>query len=224
MVERLSEQAARALHLAHVEARSFGHGRVGTEHLLLGILAEGDNPAAEALLESGATLYGCREMAAEAVGATGGSAGGSGELDYSERASRALERASRLALRRRQPAVETTHVLASVLDVEGRAGQVLRGLGVDPARVHQALDASVVPAAAPGGTAEGEVTAVTAVTAVADVGGTAPVCANCGASLESHLGEREVSVRRHGAPAGAWMVAYCTSCGSAVGARAVERG
>jgi ATP-dependent Clp protease ATP-binding subunit ClpA len=214
MLERLSDQAARATEVARDEARSLGHGHVGTEHLLLGILAEGDNPAAKALLAAGATLYGCRQMAAEAVGETS-PARATGELPYTERASRALERASRLALRRRDPQVETTHILASVLDVEGRAGQVLRGLGVDPTRVHQALD-NQATRAAPLEVTEAVVSEVPAPDAAS------PVCANCGTSLQRSLGQRVLTARSETGPASEWLVAYCTSCGSAIGALGVN--
>lgn len=225
MLERFSDQAARATEVARAEADSLGHGHVGTEHLLLGILAEGDNPAADALLTSGATLYGCRQMAAELVGDTS-PVRSSGDPPYSERATRALDRASRLALRQRDPLVETTHILVSVLDVEGRAGQVLRGLGVDPAHVHQALDASVVTTAPTPGTpatrAAAPAPAPAAEPSTPEPTGTysVPLCANCGASLERSLGQRVLNARDAPAPAGAWLVAYCTACGSAVGANA----
>jgi ATP-dependent Clp protease ATP-binding subunit ClpA len=220
MLERLSDQAVRATELARAEARALGHGHVGTEHLLLGILAEGDNPAADALLASGATLFGCRQIAAEAIG-NDSPPRASGEPLYTERANRALERASRLALRRRDPAVETTHILGSVLDVEGRAGQVLRGLGVDPTRVHQTLEASLATASpdsvarsADSGSAAGPRASES------DTTDSAPLCGNCGASLEGSLAQRVINVQGATAPRGAWLVAYCATCGSAVGARA----
>ncbi len=221
MVERLSDQASRAVELARAEARSLGHGHVGTEHLLLGILAEGDNLAAAALLASGATLFGCREKAAEVVGEMS-PARSSEEPPYSERASRALDRASRLALRRRHPEVETVHVLASVLDVEGRAGQVLRGLGVDPARVHRALDASAgpeptVPETPPAATT-GRVAPEPKPEAEQDASQIRPLCGNCGTRLERSLGQRVVTTVDHTGPVGAWLVAYCTACGAAIGA------
>jgi len=79
-----------------------------------------------------------RQKVVEAVGNTA-PASPDGDLDLTERARRSLQRAVRLANRQRQDHVEAEHILLSVIQVEGRAGQVLRGLGVDPARVRAAV-------------------------------------------------------------------------------------
>lgn len=197
MFERYSDQSRRALDLARDEAVRLGHGHIGTEHLLLGILAEGQSRAALALTGAGATLDGCRDKVVEATGSkVGGSR--SGEPGYTDRANRALDRAGRLSLRRRAPAVETDHILVSVLDVEGTAGQVLRGLTVDLARVRDALmvDGSEAPAEAP-----------------APPPDVVPACPQCRADLESTLSDRLV---------GGYRVVYCRACGCALGAQAAR--
>ena len=216
LLERFGAGARRALELSEQEARGLGHGHVGTEHLLLGILAEGESPAASALVAAGASLSGCRELTAEAVGARGASTGSQrlGELPLTERANRSLERAARLALRRRDPEVEPTHILLSVLDVEGRAGQVLRGLGVDMGALRRSLDSSGEAADA------GETAHATAEAPVATKERSRrqavvkPVCPECGGALDENLAHATVeskdSVR--------FVVAYCGACGAAISA------
>lgn len=200
--ERFSDQARNAVELARTEAGRLGHGHVGTEHLLLGILAEGENPAALALTGVGASLAGCRELAAEAVGEQSPPGAGA-EVRLTQRANRALERAARLALRRRDPQVETNHVLLSVLDVEGRAGQVLRGLAVDLTALRAALDGR--PATEPARPQAAE-------PAVPE--GVAPRCAHCQAPLADTLAHRVVTTAA-GQP---FLVVYCSACGTALGA------
>jgi ATP-dependent Clp protease ATP-binding subunit ClpC len=125
-----------AVTMAELEARDLGHDRVGTEHLLLGLLANEDDPAARPLLAAGVTLGAARHKVSEAVGP--GAVAGTlpvGPLPRTARAARALSRAVRFSHARRADAVATEHVLLGVLDVEGTAGQVLRGLGVDIERL-----------------------------------------------------------------------------------------
>jgi hypothetical protein len=138
VLERFSDEARTSVDLAQAEARRLGHDHIGTEHLLLGILTEGHSRAARALIAVGVTPSTCRQKVAEAVGNTAPAAP-DGDLDLTERARRSLQRAVRLANRQRQDHVEAEHILLSVIQVEGRAGQVLRGLGVDPARVRAAV-------------------------------------------------------------------------------------
>jgi ATP-dependent Clp protease ATP-binding subunit ClpC len=133
--------------LAEREARSLGHERVGTEHLLLGLLAAEDGIADEALRAAGATLSAVRRKVVEAVGQ--GTAAGAAPT-WTPRAGRALGRAPRFARDRREDLVTPDHVLLAVLDVEGTAGQVLRGLGVDIEALRSGLpDAGADPEAAP---------------------------------------------------------------------------
>lgn len=201
--ERFSDQAGNAVELARSEARRVGHGHVGTEHLLLGILAEGDSPAARALTASGASLAGCRELAVEAV-AEQSAVDPETEPRLTQRANRALERAARLALRRHDALVETSHILLSVLDVEGRAGQVLRGLGVDLNALRALLDSAASDAATVGSPA----------TKPPLPGELRPRCGQCHASLAESLAEQVVTR----APTPPYLVVYCSACGSAIGA------
>jgi hypothetical protein len=117
-----------------------------------------------------------------------------------------LERASRLSLRRHDPDVTPEHLLVSVLDVEGRAGQVLRGLGVDLVTLRAALEPpqAEVGAAAAVGPPAGAVAS--------------PSCATCGSPLETTLAHRVIDSSGPAAEAHRFVIAFCSACGSAVGA------
>lgn len=195
--------------LAEEEARRLGHGHIGTEHLLLGILADGESPSARALVATGATLDASRAKVAEAVTVTGGR-GQPGPLQLTDRARRALERASRLSLRHHAEHVETEHVLLSLLDVEGTAGQVLRGLGVDLARVRAALGPMADDDRTTPGPAEGGPTVRAS-----------PRCGACGSALAAALGHRVLASPGEGRDPREFLVAYCSACGSAIGATPV---
>jgi ATP-dependent Clp protease ATP-binding subunit ClpA len=238
--ERFSEEARASVALAQAEARRLGHDHIGTEHLLLGILAEGTSRAARALTAVGVTPGRCREKVVEAVGQSKDKRR-DGDLELTDRARRSLERAGRLASRERRAHVEAEHVLLSVIQVEGRAGQVLRGLGVDPSRVREwiegpedlepdtagpdsdagapdagAPDAAIEPAAA----AE-PVAALTAtprrVASRAEPTRTAPGCPNCGIALEGSLAHQGLASRGERGDLRAFVVAYCASCGTTIG-------
>jgi ATP-dependent Clp protease ATP-binding subunit ClpA len=201
--ERFDEGARSAVDGAFEEARSFGHGQVGTEHLLLGLLGVRDSNAAQCLVGCGATLEGCRAKVAEAAAPKRGPSGRT-EPTLTDRATRALERASRLSLRQLCDLVGTDHILVSVLDVEGTAGQVLRGLGVDPARVRAALQSPVIP--------EPEVDAGPSPSQPSSEA--APACPRCGASFAGTLAHRSVTSSEGAGDRIRWLVAYCSSCGT----------
>ena len=126
----------RALALAEREARALGHDHVGTEHLLLGLLADEGSAASAALRNAGASLAAARRKVSEAV-AVG--TPGSSPSSMSARASRAVGRAPRFARDLGADGVGSDHLLLAVLDVEGTAGQVLRGVGVDIEQLSNAL-------------------------------------------------------------------------------------
>ena len=225
MYERFDEPARRALESAFDEARALGHGQVGTEHLLLGLLTVTDTGAARSLVTSGATLEGCRAKVAEA--SVGKQVGGAPQdLPLTDRATRALERAGRLSLRRRSPTVSSDHVLLSILDVEGTAGQVLRGLSVDLTGLRGSLPSAdegappgPEPEREPGPVARPEPQPQPEPEAEPAAGGL-PCCPHCRTSLDSVLAHRPVTSRSQDGGTAAWIVAYCSSCGTAIGATA----
>jgi ATP-dependent Clp protease ATP-binding subunit ClpA len=204
MPESYSLPAQLVVSLATAEARQLEHSRVGTEHLLLGLLAEDGSAASEALQSAGASLAAARHMVAELVAADAGSVAG-GDLPLSARAQRALERAGRFSRRDRGTEVTAEHVLLGVLDVEGLGCQVLRGLAVDVVQLRNAI---VTPAAdaAPGPT---------------DVPrsdeAVRPRCPQCRALLEDTLTELLVSARREAGSSSDVSIVYCAACGATVG-------
>ena len=201
VLELFSDAARRLVVLAEEEARRLGHGHIGTEHFLLGILADEESGAARALLAAGATLDASRVKVAEAVSTEGTSK--VGDLPFTDRAKRTLERASRLSLRRHDDHVETEHVLLSLLDIEGTAGQILRGLAVDLVRLRASLEAPSDPEPTWHSNRE------------------SPRCAACGSDLETALAHRVVTSYSRGQQGREFVVAYCSACGSAISATAV---
>ncbi|MEO5837335.1 MAG: Clp protease N-terminal domain-containing protein [Acidimicrobiales bacterium] len=140
----LDPGAARAVSLAESEANQLGHDRVGTEHLLLGLLTN-ESVASTMLSDAGVTLAAARNKVTEAVGPSsqGQPQSRRGSLPQTARAARAVARSRRFAHARGSDVVTSQHVLTGVLDVEGIAGQVLRGLGIDVEALRAALDAFV---------------------------------------------------------------------------------
>ena len=128
-IEGFGPAARRAIKAAGEVAAELGTSRVGTEHLLLGVLAVGSCAGAARLREAGAG----RSAVLRKVGETsmGSAADPAAPATRSPRAERALNRAHRFAHDRRSPEARSEHLLLGILDVEGTAGQVLRGLGAD---------------------------------------------------------------------------------------------
>jgi hypothetical protein len=192
----LGPGAARAVARAEEEARRLGHPRLGTEHLLLGLLTN-DDATAQRLHDAGVTLVGARAKVGEAVGA-GSEPVPSGALPCTPRASRALGRSRRFAHADGAAAVGSGHVLTAVLDVEGTAGQVLRGLGVDVEAL-RAPGHELVPGAP------------------AVVPATEVRCAACGTGLGDALTYRSAVARGDGGGTRRVRVYSCGTCGGFLG-------
>jgi ATP-dependent Clp protease ATP-binding subunit ClpC len=209
MLERFDEEARNAVSVANEEAYRLGHPHVGTEHLLLGLLAQTGTAASNALVAEGASLVSAREKVVEALASrtTSPPTRAVKDLPFTERASRALDRAGRLSLRMGREDVHCEHILLSVLDIEGTAGQVLRGLWVDPAAVRRALLSSPLPAPA-----EPAVQPVPE----ARPRGPGPVCGTCGSLLASSL-DRMILPVGSAESVAEISVIYCTACGTAIG-------
>ncbi|MBV9660598.1 MAG: hypothetical protein JO337_05525 [Acidimicrobiales bacterium] len=228
MLERLGMQARSAVTRAGIEAKSLGHHHIGTEHLLLGLLAEGDTPASAALTAAGASLVPAREKVLEALASrTTPSLDRAGEdLPFTDRAGRALDRASKLSLRLGRDQVGCEHILVSVLDVEGTAGQVLRGLGVDPQAVRQALMSSPSAPQSPEKLSQdsregegGPLEADPQPEAAPNLSG--PLCSTCGSPVAISLDRMTISVGSGsvapGHSVGQVHVFYCTVCRTTLG-------
>jgi ATP-dependent Clp protease ATP-binding subunit ClpC len=136
MFERFTDQARRVLALAQEEARMRNCNRVGTEHLLLGLIHERDGVAAEALESLGITAQTVRQQIEEITGECPEPSGGYAQ--YTLRAKKALDLARREALQLGHNHIGTEHILLSLIrEGEGPAAQVLFELGADLSRVRQ---------------------------------------------------------------------------------------
>jgi len=128
--ERFSERARQAVVLAQEEARRLQHHYIGTEHLLLGLLAERDGIAARALATLGIRSDDTRADVEAIVGR--GDVVPTGQIPFTPRAKKTLERALREALSLKHHYIGTEHILLGLArDDEGVAAQVLRGRAVD---------------------------------------------------------------------------------------------
>lgn len=220
MLERLGGNARRSVERARDEASRLGHDHVGTEHLLLGLVATSGTAASGALTAAGASVASVREKVVEALASrsTGGAGPTGRELAFTDRANRALDRANRLSLRAGMDEVQPEHILLALLTVEGTAGQVLRGLAVDPEAVKAALAQSAESEDGAVGQAEGPHAVEVPDAESGHRGVVGPLCASCGAELAGSLDHVRLPVGS-GRAASEVDVFYCTVCGSAIGAR-----
>jgi ATP-dependent Clp protease ATP-binding subunit ClpC len=143
--ERFTDQARRVVVLAQEEARLLAHDHIGAEHLLLGLVHEGDGVAARALAAAGVTLAGVRTEIERAVGR--GDAPTPHHIPFTPGAKRTLEGSLREALTRGDNHIDTEHLLLGLLRADDPlVGQVLTGLGTEAAAVEAAVDRTTGPA------------------------------------------------------------------------------
>ena len=136
MFERFTDRARRVLVLAQEEARLLNHNFIGTEHILLGLIHEGEGVAAKALQHMGVTLEAVREKVEETIGPASSSTTGS--PPFTPRAKKVLELSLREALQLGHNYIGTEHMLLGLVrEGEGVAAQVLQSLGADLQRVRQ---------------------------------------------------------------------------------------
>src|SRR6202048_1498648 len=136
LFERFTERARRVMVLAQEEARLLNHNFIGTEHLLLGLIHEGEGVAAKALEQLGISLEAVREKVEETMGAPTTAAGGS--PPFTPRAKKVLELSLREALHLGHNYIGTEHILLRLVrEGEGVAARVLVDLGADLSRVRQ---------------------------------------------------------------------------------------
>ncbi len=136
MFERFTDRARRVVVLAQEEARLLNHSYIGTEHILLGLIHEGEGVAAKALESLGISLEAVRSQVEEIIG-TGGSSP-SGHIPFTPRAKKVLELSLREALQLGHNYIGTEHILLGLIrEGEGVAAQVLVKLGADLSRVRQ---------------------------------------------------------------------------------------
>jgi hypothetical protein len=136
--ERFTDRARRVLVLAQEEARLLNHSFIGTEHILLGLIHEGEGVAAQALESLGISLEAVRAKVDETIGMAGTCP--SGSPPFTPRAKKVLELALREALQLGHSYIGTEHMLLGLVrEGEGVAATVLVSLGADLGRVRQVV-------------------------------------------------------------------------------------
>ena len=165
MFERFTDRARRVVVLAQEEARLLNHNYIGTEHILLGLIHEGEGVAARALESMGISLESVRSQVVEIIGQ--GSQAPSGHIPFTPRAKKVLELSLREALQLGHNYIGTEHILLGLIrEGEGVAAQVLQQLGADLHKVRQTViqllsgvqGEEAAPAGHPGGSGRAEST------------------------------------------------------------------
>jgi len=201
--ERFTDRARRVVVLAQEEARILDHNYIGTEHILLGLIHEGEGVAAKALKELGITEERARAEV-EAIIGRGGSAP-SGHVPFTPRAKKVLELSLREALQLGHNYIGTEHILLGIVsEGEGVAVQVLTQLGTDLETVRRTT-VGLLGAAEPG--PPGERPPVR------------PSCPTCHLDLAGRVAVQAVTVMvgESGSIDQQVLVAYCGSCGCSIG-------
>ena len=138
MFERFTDRARRVVVLAQEEARMLNHSYIGTEHILLGLIHEGEGVAAKALESMDISLGAVREKVQEDIGQ--GQQNPPGHIPFTPRAKKVLELSLREALQLGHNYIGTEHILLGLIrEGEGVAAQVLVQLGADLNRVRQTV-------------------------------------------------------------------------------------
>jgi len=162
MFERFTDRARKVVVLAQEEARMLNHNYVGTEHILLGLIHEGEGVVAKALQAVGISLEAVRAEVESIIGR--GQQAPSGHIAFTPRAKTVLELTLREARQLGHHYIGTEHILLGLIrEGEGVAAQVLVKLGADLNRVRQQVIQLLhgyqgnQPPAAPGGLRRGRV-------------------------------------------------------------------
>jgi Clp amino terminal domain, pathogenicity island component/UvrB/uvrC motif len=136
MFERFTDRARRVVVLAQEEARMLGHDYIGTEHILLGLLADGSGIPNQAMASLGITGDAVRQQVEEVVGR--GHEQPTEHIPFTSQAKTAFQLSLREAMRQGQNFVGTEHILLGLIgEADGPAAQLLVRLGAGPDRVRQ---------------------------------------------------------------------------------------
>ncbi|WP_182049590.1 ATP-dependent Clp protease ATP-binding subunit [Changpingibacter yushuensis] len=139
MFERFTDRARRVIVLAQEEARNLKHNYLGTEHILLGLIREGEGVAAKALEALGITLDDVRAQVIDIIGE--GQEPPSGHIPFTPRAKKVIEYAMREGLQLGHSYIGTEHLLLGLTrEPDGVAAQVLVKLGADMPRVRNQVN------------------------------------------------------------------------------------
>ena len=214
MFERFTDAARRVLVLAQEEARILNHNFIGTEHILLGLLHEGEGLAAQALAGLDVSLEDARAQIEATIGPTGIT---TGSPPFTPRAKKVLELSLREALQLGHDYIGTEHLLLGLVrEGEGVAAQVLVNMGVEFAHVRQEVikRLSGYPLTGPGPTGQGKTTAE----ARAVPRRPGPRCSRCRSELSESARYRTIDVPPDEAGTGEGSLRatlfYCSRCGA----------
>ena len=226
--ERFTDRARRVVVLAQEEARTLNHNYIGTEHVLLGLVAEGEGVAARALESLDVSLEAVRVQVEEIIGQ--GQSAPTGHIPFTPRAKKVLELSLREALQLGHNYIGTEHILLGLIrEGEGVGAQVLLKLGADLNRVRQQVVQLLSGYAGTAAVAEGG--KLSHMVEAAEEGhamtervrarrAEAPRCPKCGWSLSETMVYRTIEARDpKGEDPEDVIVLYCSRCGNAFGAR-----
>jgi ATP-dependent Clp protease ATP-binding subunit ClpC len=201
MFERFTDRARRVVVLAQEEARILNHNYIGTEHILLGLVHEGEGVAANALESLGISLETVRGEVEETIGH--GQSAPTGHIPFTPRAKKVLELALREAMQLGHKHIGPEHLLLGLVrEGEGVAARVLQKLGLDLKRVRE----QVIQVLAGGG---GE---------VSEESPDPPLCPRCQAPLKETVAYSVLDVRTpEGEEGRAVQFVYCRRCGTWLG-------
>jgi ATP-dependent Clp protease ATP-binding subunit ClpC len=136
MFERFTDRARRVTVLAREEARLLNHSAIGTGHLLLGLVHEGEGVAAQTLASLGISLVGVRSQVEKIIGQ--GQQAPAGHIPFTPRAKKVFELSLREALQLGHNYIGTEHLLLALIrEGEGTAAKVLTGLDAELTKVRQ---------------------------------------------------------------------------------------
>jgi ATP-dependent Clp protease ATP-binding subunit ClpA len=202
--ERFTDRARKVLTYAQDEARLLNHSFIGTEHILLGLLREGQGVGAQALQSLGISLEAVRAKVEETIGMAGTAP--SGAPPFTPRAKKVLELSLREALQMNHSYIGTEHLLLGLVrEGEGVAATVLVSLGADLGRVRQEVVNILSGVQEP----QREPTSTTSVSLE-------PCCPRCRESLGEVARFRTISVPPDGGSGEpiSMHVVYCVRCGT----------
>jgi ATP-dependent Clp protease ATP-binding subunit ClpA len=218
--ERFTDRGRRVLVLAQEEARLLNHNFIGTEHLLLGLIHEGEAVAAKALESLGVTLEAARVKVAELDGPIPSENVGS--PPFTPRAKKVLECSMREAVQLGHNYIGTEHLLLGLIrEGEGVATQVLVSLGADLGQVRERVvelfSGQPLTESKPLGAARLRMTPGVGVGPPQRPSGTPPDCPHCRSRLATAARLRRITLTETGGePEHTFLVVYCGDCGRAL--------
>jgi ATP-dependent Clp protease ATP-binding subunit ClpC len=213
--ERFTDRARQIVVLAQAEARMLGHDYIGTEHILLGLIREGEGMGAKALESLSISLGAVRSQVEEIIGRGAGSP--PSHIPFTPRAKKVLELSLREALQLGHSYIGTEHILLGLIrEGEGVAAQVLEKLGADGERTREAV-MGLLGEPMPKGKRKGDRRRLPGESRPIEE----PHCPTCGRDLVSHAAHRRMTLRNDEGEEIEIAVVYCRGCGRTLGASPV---